>query len=505
MIILNSSDKRLIGTLSSSPSVNPDYIVQYADIAGPSNVGTFDGLGQSEGEMSGSGIYTFLDSPSGSLIRRDVKYIKVHNSDTVDIDFKLSLTSSKGEFTIFDGTINDKYTLFYDNDGIIRLVDNFGCEVIQTKAATTDSASYALTASYFDGELPTSETASYVKFENVDFFNNTGSGDAYLSGSLTIDNYIDFVPSDNGVSHKEGRVYYDVNHHALSYYTEEPDVTMNIGQELWFRGVNKTGATLLDGTVVYISGSQGNRPVVWPADADFNSARDTIGVVTHDIEDNTEGYITEFGLVNGINLSSFTEGDVLYLSGSAGEFTNIEPIFPEVQHKVRIGYVTNASVNGQLLVKVEEFEDFSELYDTKFNNIQEGDVVVYSGSYGWFNSPTVPTASYVSWSNVDAKPFDLVNQLDCDLGIDVVDQFETSSGRSAEWLVNVYSGSSMRTSKIMACWLGPEARFQEFSTTDIGNTKKIDFDVDVSASFVRLLCDNTDSNNWQIKTLRTII
>jgi hypothetical protein len=245
------------------------------------------------------------------------------------------------------------------------------------------------------GEATTADSASYVKFENVDFFNNTGSGDAYLSGSLTVDNYIDLIPQiPDNLPHKEGRIFYDSNNNALSYYNDEPDVILNVGQELWFKGVNKTGGPILDGTVVYVSGSQGNRPVVWPADADFNSSRDTIGVATHDIEDNAEGYITEFGLVNNIDLSAFAAGDVLYLSGSAGEFTNVEPVFPTVNHKVRVGYVTDASNNGQLLVSVKEFEDFAELYDTKFNNPQEGDVVVYSGSYGWYNSKTVPSASY---------------------------------------------------------------------------------------------------------------
>lgn len=155
------------------------------------------------------------------------------------------------------------------------------------------------------------------------------------------------------------------------------------------------------------------------------------------------------------------------------------------------------------------FDGTGSLIEIPWSNISKSVIENFTGSGSLSSTASyallAETASYVEWNNIDNKPFELVNQLDCDLGVDVVDQFITSSGRTAEWLINVYSGSNMRSSKVLACWLGSEVRFTEQSTNDIGNTKKIDFQVDISSSFIRLLCDNTDANNWEIKTLRTII
>ena len=117
------------------------------------------------------------------------------------------------------------------------------------------------------------------------------------------------------------------------------------------------------------------------------------------------------------------------------------------------------------------------------------------------------TSSYVKWSNVDEKPFSLVNNLEVFGIVEVIDMFPTSSGVTAEWLVNVHSkyGSNMRTSKIISCWLDGQARFTEHSTQDIGDTKNIEFTVDVSGSFVRLLSINSVPDDWEIKTIKTII
>jgi len=54
---------------------------------------------------------------------------------------------------------------------------------------------------------------------------------------------VDYTPQGTAPSHKEGRVFYDNNSHALSYYNDVDDMTLNIGQEVIVRVHNATGAT----------------------------------------------------------------------------------------------------------------------------------------------------------------------------------------------------------------------------------------------------------------------
>jgi hypothetical protein len=151
--------------------------------------------------------------------------------------------------------------------------------------------------------------------------------------------------------HTEGTVYWDSSDHTLNMMSDKVGSILQIGQENWVRVVNKTGATLTDGSVVYISGAQGNRPTATPAVASSVSSDKTIGMVTTDIPDNQEGYVTVFGVVNGFNTSSFSAGDELWLHPTvAGTITNVKPTSPN--NIVRIGYALNSTNNGKIFVNV---------------------------------------------------------------------------------------------------------------------------------------------------------
>ena len=150
------------------------------------------------------------------------------------------------------------------------------------------------------------------------------------------------------------------------------NVTLQIGQEQVKRVVNGTGINLTEAAyqVVKVSGAQGQRLQVALAQAnnDLNSAT-TLGIVTENINNNQEGFITTSGEVRGINTTgslqgeTWTDGDILYLSPSvAGKITNIKPIAPN--HMVIVGYVEYAHQNnGKIFVKVDNGYEIGELHD----------------------------------------------------------------------------------------------------------------------------------------------
>lgn len=164
-------------------------------------------------------------------------------------------------------------------------------------------------------------------------------------------------------------------------------------------GRNSTGATLYKGTIVYISGSTGNRPnfVKAQANAEATSAG-TFGVVVSDIANNSDGYVCTIGAVSGLDTRSvatnpFTtdtlvDGDVIYLSPTtAGYVTNVKPSAPN--HAVYIGVVTLTSpTNGTIVYRMQNGYELDEIHDVAISGLANDDVLQYESSTQlWKNKP----------------------------------------------------------------------------------------------------------------------
>lgn len=127
---------------------------------------------------------------------------------------------------------------------------------------------------------------------------------------------------------------------------------------------NATGATLTKGTVVYISGATGQMPTVTKAIATSDPASaQTLGLMSADLANNTNGYVTVIGLITNINTNSFSDGQQLYLSpGTAGELTATKPVAPN--HLVYVAVVEHAHpTQGKLFVKVQNGYELDEIHD----------------------------------------------------------------------------------------------------------------------------------------------
>jgi hypothetical protein len=133
------------------------------------------------------------------------------------------------------------------------------------------------------------------------------------------------IDKDNP-SHSEGLVFYDKTKKALSYYNDESDVTVNLGQEFLIRVYNNTGSTITNGKIVYPTGVDvaSGLATIDLADASVKDKCRLIGMVTHDIEDGTSGYVTRLGEVSGLNTSGMS--GILYLSATTpGAYTMTKP------------------------------------------------------------------------------------------------------------------------------------------------------------------------------------
>lgn len=153
----------------------------------------------------------------------------------------------------------------------------------------------------------------------------------------------------------------DVNYNTILDVLEikGKDTTLQAGQEFHIPVINKTGGTLNEGDVVRINGhdATSDRVTVTKSLADNLVNAQVDGVCTTTMVNNEEGKITVLGRVNNLDTSSFSGGDLLFLSSTvAGAFTTTEPVLIS-QHIGHVGKI-NATTGyvevdiGQLDVSI---------------------------------------------------------------------------------------------------------------------------------------------------------
>jgi len=204
------------------------------------------------------------------------------------------------------------------------------------------------------------------------------------------------------VSPTGGTLYFDYAENALSYkpLTNNNDVTVNIGQESLIRVYNSTGTQINNGQAVHVSGSTSGTPTVILANASYIGGGATIeigasqvaGVATHNIPSGEYGFITNFGVVRGMNTSGFTSGDELYLSDTInGGITNDPQSISVFSRVCVIGWcLTSDPVDGKILVSISNENPVQSLTQKEINTLLGN--VVSTGIYDFtgltINSPT---------------------------------------------------------------------------------------------------------------------
>jgi len=133
-----------------------------------------------------------------------------------------------------------------------------------------------------------------------------------LTGPVKTATYVDIAPGIAKPAHAEGRVFYDYVEKSLAYYNEASDLTVNVGQEELIRVYNATLSSFTDGQVIYISGADGGFPTIALARSDASAtSKSTLGLVTHVIAPSTYGYVTTSGVVHDLNTNVDSEGHTL--------------------------------------------------------------------------------------------------------------------------------------------------------------------------------------------------
>lgn len=178
------------------------------------------------------------------------------------------------------------------------------------------------------------------------------------------------------------------------------DTKLQVGQESVMLVENKSGVTISNGKVAYVSGTTGGsgklNVALASASAINGQTAFIIGVATQDIPNESFGFVTTFGKVNGIPLPDFNDGDVAYLGDTPGELRPFRSGKPS-HGSFQMGRVIAAHpTNGILFVSIRGSFDVAELHDVASSIPSTGQVLVWNDASGLYEPKNVSAISGIN-------------------------------------------------------------------------------------------------------------
>lgn len=236
--------------------------------------------------------------------------------------------------------------------------------------------------------------SNYVPYSGAISGLNLGSHN--LTAHQTTFDHVLFNISATPMTNAEGLLQWNTTDGTLDLGMMGGQITQQVGQELFVKVINKSGAPIANGTPVYFNGRQGNRPKIYPAKSDVHSTSTLMGVTTDDINDDTEGFITTFGYVRQIKTNysgtgawgtTWNEGDRLYVSKTvAGQLTNVQPAIPHHSDIVgEVGVIGGPGI-GSIFVDIQHHATLEDLSDVNGSPlISAGQIPVWHSASGYFD------------------------------------------------------------------------------------------------------------------------
>ena len=155
---------------------------------------------------------------------------------------------------------------------------------------------------------------------------NTFVGDQIITGSITGTEVLTITSTLTA----GGATIANINYPTTDgdegdFLTTDGTGNLSFGRPNVYANVkNVSGVTLQKGTPVHATGTAGNASEVIAASASVASTMPATYVLNETLADDAEGLALVVGYINGIDTSTFGEGDVVYV-GENGGFTNVKP------------------------------------------------------------------------------------------------------------------------------------------------------------------------------------
>jgi len=185
---------------------------------------------------------------------------------------------------------------------------------------------------------------------------------------------------------RTGQMWHDTLSKSLMYDIGIPDVRLNVGEEMYYTGINQTGDTLHNGTVVYANGRDTILEMLTIDKADNRStitSLHTLGFVTHDCVDQQRCKVTYFGQVHDVPVvGSFPEGTIWL--DTTGGYVDIAPRHP--LERISLGTIVKNGAMGTIQANIQRIDRREASSTESFNSAGIGAGVFFIG--GYYAAPT---------------------------------------------------------------------------------------------------------------------
>ena len=152
----------------------------------------------------------------------------------------------------------------------------------------------------------------------------------------------------------------------------------------------KYAVAINKGQAVYVSGADGTNMLVSKADytTDATSSK-TLGLATTTGSANYQGEVITEGLLDGLNTSTATIGDAVWL-GESGDLLyglSSKPVAP--YHMVFVGIVTRVNANnGEIFVKPQNGFELEELHNVLIQSLVDKNVIYWDNATSLWKNGT---------------------------------------------------------------------------------------------------------------------
>jgi hypothetical protein len=229
-----------------------------------------------------------------------------------------------------------------------------------------------------------------------------------ITGGIEDPTYVRFAADNGGHIPLQGDLSWNTIEGTLDLGLNGGDVILQIGQEVHYRVTNQSGVSIPNGSLVAFAGTTGNSGKLLVELYDGTQpSKFVVGLATETIDNGSNGYVTHFGKVRGIQTNgvnygeTWVDGDELYPDASG--LTNILPEAPNPKQPVAV-VVNSHGSNGELFVRVQGHTSLEDDEKVQLTSLTNNDILQYDASQARFENRSLSAAgvqpTLVSGSNI---------------------------------------------------------------------------------------------------------
>jgi hypothetical protein len=293
-LLFDGSLLTVTGAISASSTISGSGF--YGDATGLTNVGATNiNLGQGLED----------DGSNNVRIKLDTAPALARSNSGVKVDLS-------GLGTMTSGDLQTTDTMLVSDSGVNKSI------TMANLTTYFDNTITDVSPAGLNTQIQFNDGGNFGASSNLTFSSNTlfVTGSTILNGTASTANIMPLADEQ-----------YDLGEEELRY---ENAFFNFMNGAIAFTGVNDEGATLTKGDVVYVKGVSGNTPTVALAACDDPAKMPAFGFVADGSVPNGQPVrIATFGRLNGVDTSTFSLGDTLYVQtgsgGVSGSYTNVAP------------------------------------------------------------------------------------------------------------------------------------------------------------------------------------